>query len=58
MAKFCARHLPEEFLSSEAYKRGDLAASITEAYHRLDVLLDSEEGKGELREIIGMTTKK
>lgn len=52
VSQFCAAHLAEEFFRSEAYRRGDLAAAITEAYFRLDVLLDSEEGKAELRKFV------
>ena len=33
-------------------------SAITEAYHQLDVLLDSEEGRRELRQIMGATSSK
>eukprot|EP00887_Chlorella_sp_A99_P005128 scaffold25.g5128.t1 len=58
VAKYCSLHLGKEFMRSEAYARGDLAGAITHAYHRLDVLLDSEEGKAELKLICGKATKK
>lgn len=52
VSQFCAAHLAREFLASEAYRRGDLSAAITEAYYRLDQLLDSEAGKAELRKFV------
>lgn len=52
VSQFCAMHLAEEFVRSEAYRRGDLATAITEAYFRLDELLDSEEGRAELRRLV------
>lgn len=52
VSQFCAAHLAREFLASGAYRRGDLAAAITEAYYRLDQLLDSEEGRAELRRFV------
>ncbi|EFN51820.1 hypothetical protein CHLNCDRAFT_9625, partial [Chlorella variabilis] len=56
VSQFCAMHLAEEFVRSEAYRRGDLATAITEAYFRLDELLDSEEGRAELRRLSGEMT--
>lgn len=53
VAKFSARHLPEELLHSAAYKRGDLRTAMTDAYFRLDQMLDSEPGKLELEELVG-----
>ncbi len=52
VSQFCAAHLAQEFLASPAYRRGDLAAAITEAYYRLDEMLDSEAGKAELRKFV------
>jgi hypothetical protein len=52
VSQFCAVHLAEEFLNSEAYRRGDVAAAITEAYYRLDELLDSEQGRAELHAFV------
>ncbi|KAL4433776.1 hypothetical protein ABPG75_000217 [Micractinium tetrahymenae] len=52
VSQFCAAHLAQEFVGSEAYRRGDLAGAITEAYYRLDQLLDSEAGRAELRKFV------
>ncbi|GAB4821123.1 hypothetical protein N2152v2_008169 [Parachlorella kessleri] len=57
VAKFCARHLAQELLTSPAYKRGDLRQAVADAYYRLDVLLDSEEGRAELANAVGGTSK-
>ena len=42
-----------QILETEAYKRGDLATAITEAYYALDVMMDKDEGKAELRQLAG-----
>jgi serine/threonine protein phosphatase PrpC len=52
VSQYCATHLAELVLASDAYRRGDLGTALTEAYFRLDVLLDSEEGKAELRQLV------
>ena len=52
VSQFCAAHLAEEFVGCDAYRRGDLATAITEAYFRLDELLQSEEGRAELRQLV------
>ena len=52
VSQYCAAHLAELVLASEAYRRGDLGAALTEAYFRLDVMLDSEAGKAELRQLV------
>lgn len=52
VSQFCAAHLSDEFLHSDAYRRGDLIGAITEAYFRLDVLLDSKAGQEELRQYV------
>ncbi len=45
-------------MNTAAYKRGDLRQAIVDAYYGLDVILDSEEGKEELRQLVGATVKK
>jgi hypothetical protein len=47
-------HLPQsrELVALESYRRGDLGAALAEAYYRMDVLLDTEEGKAELNALI------
>ncbi|KAL4854095.1 putative protein phosphatase 2C 21 [Chlorella vulgaris] len=52
VSQYCAAHLTEEFVRSAAYRRGDLAAAISEAYFRLDELLESAEGRAELRQLV------
>jgi protein phosphatase 1G len=52
VSQFCAAHLAAEFLHSDAYRRGDLAGAITAAYYRLDELLESEEGRAELKSLV------
>jgi hypothetical protein len=41
----------------DSFKKGDLAAAITEVYFHLDRLLDSEEGIAELKALSGETSK-
>lgn len=36
VAKFCAKHMPELFLSSEEYKRGDIESALVSAYLGID----------------------
>ena len=52
MSLFCAGHLVEELVGSAGWAAGDLAAALTQAYFRLDVMLDSPEGRAELRRMI------
>lgn len=52
VSQYCAAHLAEELMKTEAYRKGDLAGAITYAYYRLDELLDSEDGKAELRRLV------
>jgi hypothetical protein len=40
-------------VSLETYKRGDLAAAISEAYYRMDELLGTQHGKQDLDALIG-----
>ena len=42
-----------EMVSLETYKRGDLAAAISEAYYRMDELLGTQHGKQDLDALIG-----
>ena len=52
VSQYCAAHLAELVLASDAYRRGDLGTALTEAYFRLDVLLDSEAGEAELQQLV------
>lgn len=47
-----------ELLKTESYRRGDLRQAMADAYYALDLLLDSEEGKQELRMLVGAPSKR
>lgn len=42
---------PAELIKLDSYKRGEIGVAIAEAYYRLDVMLDTDEGKAELKAI-------
>lgn len=48
VAKFCAKHMPELFLNSEEYKRGDVEAALVSAYLGIDEKLRDPANAEEL----------
>lgn len=49
VAKFAERHLPGLLLESDAFKRGDYSAALTDAFLAVDERLLTESGRAELR---------
>jgi len=44
---------PEELIHLDAFRRGDMGVAIAEAYYKLDELLDTDEGRAELKILAG-----
>jgi protein phosphatase 1G len=48
VARFCAQHLPDVFLSSEGYKKGDITAALVSSYLEIDEMLRDPANAEEL----------
>ncbi|KAK6915140.1 PPM-type phosphatase-like domain [Dillenia turbinata] len=48
VAKFCAKHLHQQLLKSEAYQNGELGTSIKRAFLRMDEMMSGQRGRREL----------
>lgn len=51
VAKFCAKYMPDLFLSSEEYKRGDIKAALVAAYLGIDDKLRDPANAEELNKM-------
>lgn len=51
VAKFCAKHLHQEVLKSEAYAKGDLKASLEYSFLRMDEMMKGASGWKELQSL-------
>uniref|UniRef100_A0A7R9TCJ4 protein-serine/threonine phosphatase n=1 Tax=Prasinoderma coloniale TaxID=156133 RepID=A0A7R9TCJ4_9VIRI len=51
VARYCARHLHAQLRKCDAYKRGDVAAALTETYLLMDEMMATREAELELREL-------
>lgn len=54
VATYCALHLPDFLKSSEAYKKGDIAQALEDAYLDFDERLASEDAVKQLKIIAGI----
>ena len=49
VAKFCETRFCEELVALDKFKQGDYAGALTEAFHRMDIMLEDKKYEGELR---------
>eukprot|EP00890_Picochlorum_soloecismus_P005406 jgi/Picsp_1/5867/NSC_03225-R1_protein phosphatase 2c len=57
VAKFTARYMPKIFLSSKYFKSEDFGLAVADTFYKIDELLETEDGKKELKKMGHVASK-
>lgn len=57
VAKFTAKYMPKIFMSSEYFKSEDFGLAVADTFYKIDELLETEEGKKELKKMGHVSSK-
>lgn len=52
VAKFCAKHMAQEFLATEEFKNADYPGALKQVFHQIDRLLRDETYAGEIAQLM------